>query len=279
MIYSDEEIEGFRRLDYEHAGQSQISWDCHADRLKRAADILLKAFHDKQAELRSHPGPITTAEGANGWMESFDSSLDYVYYMLIGYSIEDRIKGIIMVNHPEYLKDGLPEINQHNTRELLKRNDITEFVEYNDVLQELEYYVTWKGRYPIPKNYEQHEVVHDPIDSIRLNELYNKLYKRSILERRLDIIKKKFEITYKNFMAIQNEIVSFIAVPGITMSKIRETYPQYPKEIIIHVLEDHLEDLQDESKRNALKYTLERWKLNGDDEELYNPPSSAFGAE
>ena len=129
--YFKEEMEKFKRSDYEHSGLWQINWDDSANMLKRAADLLLEAHRAKCAELYSHPGPHISAEGVAGWMEHYDIALMRVHYMLIGYSIEDLIKGIIISNHPEYLRDGLEKIGRHDTRKLLREDGITEFKVYD----------------------------------------------------------------------------------------------------------------------------------------------------
>ena len=103
--YSDEEMERFRKTDYEHKGRWQINWDESANALKRAADHLLEIYQANSAERNSRPGLHITAEGTPGWMEVYDTELMKIYYMLMGYSIENRIKGIIIVNHPEYLTE------------------------------------------------------------------------------------------------------------------------------------------------------------------------------
>jgi hypothetical protein len=133
---TDEEMERFKRSDYEQRGRWQISWDIKADMLKRAADLLLEAYRCKCAELDSQQRPRVNAEGAKGWIENYDIVLWRVYYMLMGYSIENRIKGIIMVNHPDYLDEmGLARIRGHNTRASLSQNGIREFEAYDDILQ------------------------------------------------------------------------------------------------------------------------------------------------
>ncbi len=54
-------------------------------------------------------------------MDVYDTELMKIYYMLMGYSIENRIKGIIMVNHPEYLtEEGLKKIGRHDIRQFVE---------------------------------------------------------------------------------------------------------------------------------------------------------------
>jgi hypothetical protein len=266
--YSDEEMERFRKTDYEHKGRWQINWDESANALKRAADHLLEIYQANSAERNSRPGLHITAEGTPGWMDVYDTELMKIYYMLMGYSIENRIKGIIIVNHPEYLtEEGLEKIDRHDIRNLLKENGITEFRAYDDVFRELEKYVTWKGRYPISKYYEKHEVIDRPIDLYTVTDLYKKLYRRSKIERRLEKIRKKCAITFRDFTSAQEEIVSFI-VPNTSMKDILGQYSQYSKELIVHAMEDYVEETAEESVKPSLRLTIDRWKLGDYDEKL-----------
>lgn len=263
--HTDEEGERFRRLDYEHRGRWQINWDSSAQMLKRAADLLFKAYEQDRA---TAPPLRITVEGGPGWEGSYDVQLNRVYYMLMGLSIENLVKSIIIVNHPDYLTDkGLTRIDKHETHELLNENGITEFKEYDDILKELVKYVTYKGKYPVSKSKEEHEIIDEPIDLKRLNDLYNALYKRSKVERRLEIIRKKCNKTFREFTDAQEEIVEFIA-KNTTMNDIRSQYPKYSKDLIIHVLEDYAEVMVDGDAKKDLLFTVERWRLGYDDEKL-----------
>ena len=174
-------IEKYKKHDYEHSGRSLMAWETSAQALQRAAAHLL----DAHRRYRDAMGSFNmVAEGSPGWMESYDFHLMPIYYMLIGYAVENYIKGIIIINHPEYLTDdGLTKIDKHETYDLLNENGITEFKKYDDILRQLVEYVTSIGRYPIGKKAERHEIVHEVIDRDRLDCLLNDLYKRSRIEK------------------------------------------------------------------------------------------------
>lgn len=261
--FTDEDLERFKRRDYNDSARRQISWDSYAVLMKRAADHLLQAH---LRYLNNKPPLQVVVEGGPGWEEANDFGLINVYYMLMGLSIENVAKGIIMVNHPEYLTEaGITKIDRHDIRNLMIENGINEFREYDDILSQLEKYVLWMGRYPISKSYDRHEVVPDPIDLDRLNELYNIFYKRLRIERRLDKMRQKCNKTFKEFMAAQQDIVAFFTQDN-TMNDIRDQYPQYSKDLIIHVLRDYAEGIADETEKYRLIFKLDRWDLGYYDE-------------
>lgn len=252
-------VEKYKKMDYEHSGRSQISWDTSAEVLKRAANLLLMAY--RQHMTTASPLRITV-EGGPGWEEANDSRLIPVYYMLMGLAVENYVKGIIMVNHPEYLTDDrLTKIDKHETYDLLNEHGITGFKEYDDILHQLVEYVTSKGRYPITKKLEEHTSVNEPIDLGRLDNLLNALYKRSKIERRLEAIRNAGDnITFKEFMNAQQEIIAFIN-PDVSMKDIRNQYPKYSKDLILHVLGNYAEDIGDKKVKRHLLTIAERWNL------------------
>lgn len=263
---STAELEKFRKLDYEHSGRSQMSWETSAQVLKRAADHLLKAYRQDRAKA----GPCrVVAEGGPGWEEANDSRLIPVYYLLMGYAVEDYVKAIIIINHPEYLTDdGLTRIDKHETYDLLNENGIPEFKKYDEILHQLVEYVTSMGRYPITKKFEDYKTIYEPIDSDQLNCLLNDLYKRSKLERRLDILRRKgIAKTFREFVEIQEEICAFIT-PEVSMKDIRDQYPQYAKDLIIQVMQNLAEDIADRKNKRYLRMVIDRWDLGYEDDKI-----------
>lgn len=259
-------VEKYKKMDYEHSGRSQISWDTSAEALKRAANLLLIAY--KQYMTTAAP-LLITVEGGPGWEESNDSRLIPIYYMLMGLAVENYVKGIIMVNHPDYLtEDRLTKIDKHETYDLLNEHGITDFKEYDDILHQLAEYVTSKGRYPITKKLEEHRIVNEPIDPDRLDNLLTKLYKRSKIERRLKAIRNAGDnITFKGFMDTQQEIIAFIN-PDVSMKDIRDQYPKYSKVLIFHVLGNYAEDIGDKKVKRHLLTIAERWNLGYENDKL-----------
>jgi uncharacterized protein (DUF433 family) len=250
-------------MDYEHRALGQISWDTSAQVLARAADHILNAYKRDRAAAK----PLrVVAEGSPGWHEANDSRLIPVYYMLMGLAVENYIKGIIMVNHPEYLtEDGLTKIDKHETYDLLNENGITEFKVYDDILHQLAEYVTSIGRFPVTKRIKDHKIVNEPINIGRLNRLLDDLYKRSIIERRLKIIRNKGEtITFQGFKYAQKELIAFIN-PNVSMKDILDQYPKFSKNLIYHALDDYAKDITDKNEKNRLLIKMERWNLGYED--------------
>jgi len=259
-------IEKYKKIDYEHSGRSLMAWENSAQALIRAAGHLLDAYKRNRATAGACH---ITAEGAPGWMDTYDSRLMPIYYMLIGYAVENYVKGIIIINHPEYLTEqGLTKIDKHETYDLLNENHITEFRKYRDILLQLRGYVISNGRYPIGKKADEHEIVSEAIDCDRLDDLLKDLYKRSRIERRLDFLRIKGNaITFQEFLGAQEEIVAFIS-SNVSMIDIRDQYPKYAKELIIQAMKNHAEDLKDEEKKKHLRMVIERWDLGYEEDKI-----------
>jgi len=239
---TDEELEKFRKEDYERHVKLQINWDISAQTLKRASHHLKRAYLEETAS-RGGKSRITV-EGGPGWEEAYDGRLMPVYCMLMGLAIENLFKGIIMINHPEYLTpEGLTRIDKHEMHEIIDDSDLTyeltEFKKYEDLLRKLAEYVKWKGKYPASKLCEDFESVDELPDPIQINELFNALYKRSRRERRRKILKDhhKIDISIHKFLDIQMEIVGF-RKSDTKIEDILDAYPQYQKPLIEHVLGD-----------------------------------------
>jgi hypothetical protein len=270
LLPSEEELQKARMEEYKHGALGQINWDSSAWKLKRAADNLLRIYLAARSAADSHRGPRIFVEGGKGWEEHFDEQLIGIYYMLMGLAIENLFKGIIMVNHPEYLtQDGLEKINKHETYEFLVdpalRDLLKEFDEFKDILAELAEYVKWKAKYPISKSYKEFEPLDGFIDRDSLIQLYASLNKRARRERRLQIIRKhgNAPISIQEFMNIRKEILAFMAA-STKIKDIMDSYLQWDETIIFHVLEDIAEDLGDESKEKELKLKIELFKLGRD---------------
>jgi hypothetical protein len=161
------------------------SWERYAKLLKRAADIIFDVYKVPYDKLCSLPNPYYEIDVELG-QDDEDIHLKEIYYLLIGFSIENLVKAIIMIRHPENLtEEGLTKIDKHETFDLLNENGITEFREYGAILKLLTEYVKWKGRYPVPLKQEYFSWSLDTLDPKDANSLYEKLYKRLNLEKRL----------------------------------------------------------------------------------------------
>jgi hypothetical protein len=270
LLPSEEELQKARMEEYKHGALGQINWDSSAWKLKRAADNLLRIYLAARSAADSHRGPRIFVEGGRGWEEHFDEQLIGIYYMLMGLAIENLFKGIIMVNHPEYLtQDGLEKINKHETYEFLVdpalRDLLKEFDKFKGILAELAEYVKWKAKYPVSESYKEFEPIGEFIDRDSLIQLYESLNKRARKERRLQIIRKhgKAPISIQEFMDVRKEILVFMNASK-KIKDISEAYPQWDEMIILHVLEDIAEDLDDKSKEKDLRQKIELFKLGHD---------------
>jgi len=268
-LLSEEEIQKARLEEYKRGALGQMHWDSSARKLKRAADNLLRIYLAARSAAESHRGPRIFAEGCEGWEEYLDEQLIDIYYMLMGLAIENLFKGIIMVNHPEYLTpEGLEKIDKHDIHEFLVdpalRSLLKEFDEYRDILVELAEYVKWKAKYPVSKSYKEFEPIDEFIDRDRLIQLYESLNKRARRERRLQIIRRhrKASISVKEFMDVRKEILEFMTT-STEIKNIREAYPQWDKTMTLHVLEDIAEDLE-ENLKDDLRYKIRLYELGGD---------------
>jgi len=259
LFPSEAEIQKARRDEYERGARWQINWDISAGKLKRAADHLLRIYEKAKSDARTRGNLRIFVEGGEGWEEHFDEQLIGIYYMLMGLSIENLFKGIIMVNHPEYLKsEGLEKISKHETYEFLDdpdlKDQLREFQKYKYILTELAEYVKWKAKYPVSKSYKDFEPDNQFIDQNRLIELYNSLSRRAQRERRLEVIRneEKISIPYQEFIKIRDEINEY-RTPSTKIKDIIENYPQWNKVVILHVLVDISEDLEESSKKDLKK--------------------------
>ena len=226
------------------------SWERYAKLLKRAADIIFDVYKVPYDKLCSLPNPYYEIDVELG-QDDEDIHLKEIYYLLIGFSIENLVKAIIMIRHPENLtEEGLTKIDKHETFDLLNENGITEFREYGAILKLLTEYVKWKGRYPVPLKQEYFSWSLDTLDPKDANSLYEKLYKRRNLEKRLKDLRDKHKIdkSIKEFLDIQKEIIGFMN-SDTEIREIVDTY-RYPWSLIKEVLKDYVKDLPIEDAKS-----------------------------
>ncbi|MBI1882070.1 MAG: hypothetical protein HYR94_28175 [Chloroflexi bacterium] len=138
-----------------------VSWKSVSLDLKHAADRLYDLYHDatlriiEQSLEEIKEGEKTedsrALEGKE--LEDFlDSQLISKYFLLMGYAIENLLKGILMIQHPEYFKPNakITDIRSHNLVNLCKRCKISLRQEEADLLNKLTRHIEWQGKYPIP---------------------------------------------------------------------------------------------------------------------------------
>ena len=100
--------------------------------------------------------------------DSLDSQLMPVCLLLVGYAIENLIKGIIYSRKPELLIEEdknlklSEKLKKHELAELyackyvgLVKNSETIDRDTKEILDVLQQFIIWQGRYPVPLNLQQ----------------------------------------------------------------------------------------------------------------------------
>ena len=129
------------------ASTSAEEWLGKADQLMRAAGKI-----DPYAEFKI---PVD-ADELHKTLDILAFSLSSVYFMLLGYSFENLLKGILLLREGSVAtEDNIKDIfDTHSLTGLLEKIGNTELTftkEEKEFFEELEEYVLWIGRYPMPK--------------------------------------------------------------------------------------------------------------------------------
>src|SRR5438128_5199933 len=131
----------FRRM-FREGGGNPSSWLHSAEALMRAARSLL---------------PIIEADG-RGILDAtvgdaFEAAVTPIYMLLVGLAIENLAKGIYVARNPTACSsDNLPrELTTHKAIELLESLDVSLSQAEVSLLERIETFVLWAGRYPIPR--------------------------------------------------------------------------------------------------------------------------------
>lgn len=149
-----------RKKQFEFGATWPISWKFHAYKFKHAADHLYEMYYAANhriiekmiADIKENPtsNQSRTLEGQE-LRDFYDSSLIGIYFLLMGYALENLVKAICMIVHPEYFTPNkLTGIKTHNLRELCTRCSIDLDKDELILLDKLSEYVEWMGKYPIP---------------------------------------------------------------------------------------------------------------------------------
>lgn len=106
-----------------------FTWVLKADELLAAFELLVAT----EAESQSH-GP----------------RLSGVAYMLAGFAVEVLIKGVLIQNGSGLDSKGRFELDSHDLLKLADRAALVLTEEEGRLLERLQEFLTWAGRYPIP---------------------------------------------------------------------------------------------------------------------------------
>ena len=169
----DDEIS---RYFYRRGWQSGESWYCRAISLKTAADLVFEAHLDAIKRLRSD----RTSDRREFYTASTAISRDPklmlfpVYMLLMGYALENAMKGIIITRtcliDPQSIcgsdlssfqfpfngKGQKKHITKHGLVDLCnaKVMSLTFGPDEIMIIKKLDEYIIWKGRYSVSKKYE-----------------------------------------------------------------------------------------------------------------------------
>jgi len=161
-------------------GMGPMGWEGYAKYLKYAADVILERYKHAIKELSSQEGGRMDVPEEE-WFER-DVHLIYTYYLLMGLSIENLVKGIIMIRHPEYLRNNTELIKErmgtHNTIWLLNSNNIYGFTDYENILDALSKCVIWMSKYPVSLKRKNFDWGCDWVDPEAVDKLYKNLHER-----------------------------------------------------------------------------------------------------
>lgn len=175
------DLEAFRKrqdsVQYEAKVLMPGSWKAQAGILLHAADKLFQVYDAAETreqardlaeyEYTKQTGKIYQMDSKERecWSNDFeDTMLLPVFLLLVGYAIENLIKGIMYGRHPKLLEetdDNLKlAIRCHELSELYRiAMDLKGLTEIElctrEILDWLTQYVIWKGRYTIPVTLEQ----------------------------------------------------------------------------------------------------------------------------
>lgn len=146
------------------AATEPFSWLFRSENLKRAADHLFEIYHT--ASTRSMEQFV--AEVKAGMREGgrvlegqeledlLNSELVTIYLMLMGYSIENLLKGKLLQQNPQFFKptNKMDDFNKHDLIDLANRVGFKLTKSERAILKELTNYILWQGKYPIPLQYK-----------------------------------------------------------------------------------------------------------------------------
>lgn len=136
--------ESLRRKIFENILESPGAWLMNAWWLKRAAEEIDWWTH-RNADIQSPEGDF--------------QFMVPVFHMLLGLSFENLLKGIVVAQRGSAGKAGLVDGDltthrMHDLVALLDQASVPISTKELAILTQLERYVVWAGRYPLPKRQE-----------------------------------------------------------------------------------------------------------------------------
>jgi hypothetical protein len=125
---------------FQRAAAEPLAWRLTAESLVRAARILLPSIEERvRATLAGEP--LSGEPPSTG-----------AYMLLIGLAAENLVKGILVARHDGPTSAGMlaKDLKSHQLLDLLNRAGVRLDDDQSYLVQRLEVFVVWAGRYPVP---------------------------------------------------------------------------------------------------------------------------------
>lgn len=152
-----EEEEEVRNQFIVHGGPA--SWLSLAEELEEAADILWRIRERQGKRLMAKTKIVQGEKQPRRVVETAEApSISRPYVVLVGYALENVVKGLLIARHPEYINSGKLKggIGHHHLTNLVGRLDDLDLTPAErEMCEILEEAIPYWGRYPIPKNQSQ----------------------------------------------------------------------------------------------------------------------------
>jgi hypothetical protein len=162
---------------YEYLGRSKYEWLRMGKQLIAASNIL----YSESTKAGEALNEFLNKAGAASEDEFIEARAFIPARMITGMALENLIKGLILIKHPsEVSKDKKFNLNSHKLIELWTRYlpEISIAEKEKVVLEEIQKYIEWKGRYPIPlmaKHFKPSYFIEG--ETTLINSMYAKLLK------------------------------------------------------------------------------------------------------
>jgi hypothetical protein len=131
-------------------GQNLDSWLGNAVMLKQVTELIWPTPDWARVE---------SAEASLQHMDYVaDTDMWPVGLMIAGYALESLAKGLRVANNKKPVKDGklADDLGTHGLEKHLTKAGILLETEEQELIQRLDMFILWAGRYPIPKKLEQY---------------------------------------------------------------------------------------------------------------------------
>jgi hypothetical protein len=131
-------------------------WELRANNLKRAADNAYEICYDAIIRI----GQCAKEGGEQNPQDHQDVLVIKVYYLLMGYALENLLKGILIMRKPEkYVQQGsLKGLKTHKLVKLFEDCRLPVDPETKKLLEKLTLHIKWQGRYPVSLRAEDMEL-------------------------------------------------------------------------------------------------------------------------